>query len=221
MNNHCCIDKCQPEQCCCSCADCRVATALTATESALAEERALNVALKVERDDERQKREEAERRLAKETLCREFSDMAADIAEKERDSERTRAEAAEAKVAELLEGRKKVTAFDLQKRGGEWLGAARSWLQRHTRNGEDVTWGSGDIVEKRFSVREIEDLAADVAAAAMRPQPNEERVTSFLKARWAAEARAIRAEEALREAERQRDIARSTCSACGGSCSDR
>lgn len=121
-------------------------------------------------------------------------------AERERDSERARADRAEAALAEALGDREKVTAFDLMKRGGEWLGAARSWLQRHARNGDRVTWGSDDTIEHRFSVREIEDMAAEVAAAAMRPQPSDERLTTSLKARWKAEA-------ALEQMRRERDNA--------------
>ena len=58
--------------------------------------------------------------------------------------------------------------FELRKRGGKWLGAARSWLQWHTRNGEHVTWGSMDLVEHSFTVRDVEELASEVAAAAIR-----------------------------------------------------
>jgi hypothetical protein len=57
---------------------------------------------------------------------------------------------------------------ELLKSGGEWLGAARTWLQWNTRNGSSVTWGSRDWIDKAFTVVEIEDLAADVAAATMR-----------------------------------------------------
>lgn len=82
------------------------------------------------------------------------------------------------------------TAAELSRRGGEWLGAAREWLQWNTRNGDRVTWGSGDLIEPQLSVRQIEDLAAEVAAAAMRPQPAEETLARALKARWKAEAEA-------------------------------
>lgn len=53
------------------------------------------------------------------------------------------------------------------KQGGKWLGAARSWLQWHTRNGDSVTWGSNDVIEPHLTVKMIEELAADVAEAAV------------------------------------------------------
>lgn len=88
---------------------------------------------------------------------------------------------------EALDGRERVTAGELLRLGGEWLGAARSWIQRKARNGEHVTWGSDDTLEATFSVRDIEELAADAAAIAMRPQPVEQHVSATLRARWTAE----------------------------------
>lgn len=60
-----------------------------------------------------------------------------------------------------------MTKFDLKEAGGSWLGACRSWIQWHFRNGSDVTWGSGDILRGELRVRELEDLALDVAHAAI------------------------------------------------------
>jgi len=54
-----------------------------------------------------------------------------------------------------------------KKQGGEWLGAARSWLQWHCINGDRVTWGSNDVLIPHFTVEKIEDLAGDVAHAAI------------------------------------------------------
>lgn len=96
--------------------------------------------------------------------------------------------AGERRRPEAQEGLERPTAAELLRQGGEWLGAARSWLQWHTRNGDQVTWGSGDLIEPQLSVRQIEDLASEVAAAAMRPQPSEQRLDNALKARWKAEA---------------------------------
>jgi hypothetical protein len=93
----------------------------------------------------------------------------------------------------------RMTASELLRQGGEWLGAARSWMQRQARNGERVTWGSDDVLETSLSVRDVEELAADVAAAAMREQPIEERVDHLLRARWTAEQQRDRA---LAEVER-------------------
>jgi len=58
-------------------------------------------------------------------------------------------------------------ACDLSRKGGKWLGAARSWLQSNTNNGDRVTWGSHDILEPHLTVRQMEDFAAHVAAAAI------------------------------------------------------
>lgn len=52
------------------------------------------------------------------------------------------------------------------KNGGEWLAAARSWVQSHCQNGERVTWGSSDVLEPALTIRQIEELAACVADAA-------------------------------------------------------
>ena len=61
---------------------------------------------------------------------------------------------------------KPLIACDL-KGGGKWLGAARSWIQSHTNNGDRVTWGSLDRLTPYLTVRDMEDFAAHVAAAAI------------------------------------------------------
>ena len=59
--------------------------------------------------------------------------------------------------------------------GGSWLGAVRNWIQWHVQNGEHVAWGSNDVLgglsdrcdsHKRFTVKELEDIASKVAEAA-------------------------------------------------------
>ena len=50
--------------------------------------------------------------------------------------------------------------------GGDWLGSARSWLQRKKHNGSRVTWGSADVLEPPMTVHDVEELAADSAWAA-------------------------------------------------------
>lgn len=60
-----------------------------------------------------------------------------------------------------------ISAVEDPSQGGEWLGAARKWLQWHHKDGERVTWGSGDVLEG-FSVRNVEDLARAVALATLR-----------------------------------------------------
>ncbi len=52
------------------------------------------------------------------------------------------------------------------KNGGEWLGAAHKWLLWHKDTGGRLTWGSQD--EVRMTVKEIEELALNVAIAAQR-----------------------------------------------------
>jgi len=51
-------------------------------------------------------------------------------------------------------------SFDILKRGGHWLGAVRSWMQTRCRNGEDVTWGSHDRLERTFTVKDVEEIAS-------------------------------------------------------------
>ena len=61
-----------------------------------------------------------------------------------------------------------VHSFELARKGGEWLGAARRWIQSRFMNGSDVTWGSLDILKgSPVTVADVEDLAAYVAAAAI------------------------------------------------------
>lgn len=51
-------------------------------------------------------------------------------------------------------------------RGGSWLGATRSWIQRKKRNGSRVTWGSLETLEPNMTVRDVEEVASDAAWAA-------------------------------------------------------
>ena len=61
-----------------------------------------------------------------------------------------------------------VTGLSLLDTGGDWLGVARNWIQCNFHNGDSVTWGSGDILKGReLNVRDIETLAARIAAAAI------------------------------------------------------
>lgn len=69
-----------------------------------------------------------------------------------------------------------ISTYDLMytAEGGEnWLSTARSWIQTTFQNGSEVNWGSQDLLKGKqyFTVRDIEMLAARVAAAAI----NEER----------------------------------------------
>lgn len=53
--------------------------------------------------------------------------------------------------------------------GGEWLGAARNWIQHNALNGSDVTWGSDERLRfsKQFTVKDIEEFAARIAVATL------------------------------------------------------
>lgn len=51
------------------------------------------------------------------------------------------------------------------KNGGQWLGAARNWLLWHKDPNGRLTWGSNE--EVRLTVKEIEELALEVATAAL------------------------------------------------------
>lgn len=61
-----------------------------------------------------------------------------------------------------------ITAQELSNKGGSWLGRVRSWIQWNCTNGDEVTWGSFDhLKNKPFTVKDLELLAADIAAAAI------------------------------------------------------
>lgn len=60
----------------------------------------------------------------------------------------------------------RVTPFELQKAGGSWLGQARSFLQRRAIHGDHLIWGSAAEV-KGLCVLDIEEMAAEIAAAAI------------------------------------------------------
>ena len=65
-----------------------------------------------------------------------------------------------------------VYPHELMAKGGEWLGAVRSWIQVRVWNGEHVTWGNQTepIELKRPVVAELEEFGAIIAAAAMNEQ---------------------------------------------------
>lgn len=60
------------------------------------------------------------------------------------------------------------TKDEFRRQGGKWLAAARSWVQWHCRNGSSVTWGSDEPLVPHLTMRQIEDLASDVAWAALK-----------------------------------------------------
>lgn len=68
-------------------------------------------------------------------------------------------------IDQLVREVKERQSADLNRRGGSWLAKARSWIQRHCRNGERVTWGSNDILQHEFTVYDVEDIALEVAKA--------------------------------------------------------
>ncbi len=58
-----------------------------------------------------------------------------------------------------------MTKTEFKNKGGDWLGAARKWIQGNCINGSTVTWGSKEKLQKEFTVLDIEDLALEVAYA--------------------------------------------------------
>lgn len=65
----------------------------------------------------------------------------------------------------------RVFAHDLMHDGGPWLAEAREYLLWKVPNGDNLIWSSSDKVN--ITVRQIEELACQVAAAAI----NEDRKT--------------------------------------------
>jgi len=68
--------------------------------------------------------------------------------------------------------------IELMKKGGEWIGAARSWLQHHKLNGSRVTWGSSEELQPPMTVKDVEDVALHAAAA------ERDRVSRIVDERW-------------------------------------
>lgn len=70
------------------------------------------------------------------------------------------------KFRAMSEPVKGISALALAARGGEWLGAARNYLQWNAMNGDNLTWNSDDEV-RGLTVRKIEEMASQIAAAAI------------------------------------------------------
>jgi len=60
----------------------------------------------------------------------------------------------------------------LARHGGEYLGAARNFIQRKCQNGDRVTWGSHED-RVTFTVAQVEEMAVDIAVAALREYAKE------------------------------------------------
>lgn len=59
---------------------------------------------------------------------------------------------------------------EFKQKGGDWLGKVRSWIRWNCKNGSDVTWGSDDVLNRlgrEFTVKDIEEIAAEAAFAAV------------------------------------------------------
>ena len=61
------------------------------------------------------------------------------------------------------------TAAELLREGGVWLGAVRSWMQWHKKNGSTVIWGSDEVLNPPMTVRQVEEVAAEAAAMMLVP----------------------------------------------------
>lgn len=79
--------------------------------------------------------------------------------------------------------RKKVTKtnfYDVLNRGGKWLGAVRSYMQSRFRNGDQVTWGSQQILEGApLVVKDVEEIGARAVAAYI--NESEETIDSIVR----------------------------------------
>jgi hypothetical protein len=58
-----------------------------------------------------------------------------------------------------------MSAFDLIRNGGEWLMGVRSWIQSHKLNGDTVKWASNEVLRPAMTVAQVEEAAAEAAAA--------------------------------------------------------
>ena len=65
---------------------------------------------------------------------------------------------------------KQETEQAMLKKGGEWLGAIRSWIQFNFRNGDTVKWGSSEFLQGDICVLDLEHEAA--------------RINGIRKAKW-------------------------------------
>jgi hypothetical protein len=72
----------------------------------------------------------------------------------------------------------RIWAHELLKKGGSWLGEARSYLQWNVPNGDRVIWGSQEPVH--ITVKQIEELAAHVAEDAI-TQDRKEQIAKLKK----------------------------------------
>lgn len=63
-----------------------------------------------------------------------------------------------------------IKPHEVMKKGGKWLGGARTWLQDNIIRGDSLTWGSDEIIG--ITVKQFEEAASVIAAAAI----NEDRV---------------------------------------------
>lgn len=92
--------------------------------------------------------------------------------------------AAMAKTLNESKSTERVYEFQLRKQGGPWLGAARKWLQhrRTTKgvHGDQVKWGDVNAIFE-ISAASVEDLAAEVAAAAFNEQGDKQATIERLR----------------------------------------
>lgn len=58
-----------------------------------------------------------------------------------------------------------IEVHDELKRGGEWLGAGRQWLQNNVVGGDRMCWSDATLVQIPF--RDFEKFALTVATAAV------------------------------------------------------
>lgn len=70
----------------------------------------------------------------------------------------------------MFDNKPPVGSYEDLRHGSKWLGAARSWLQYHRHapgNGESIIWGSDEEIKAPLTMKELEEIALDVAVAAI------------------------------------------------------
>jgi len=56
---------------------------------------------------------------------------------------------------------------EILKGGGNWLGTARGWVQSRCHNGSTVTWNTPEVLVPHLTMRDVEELALEVATTAI------------------------------------------------------
>jgi hypothetical protein len=60
-----------------------------------------------------------------------------------------------------------ISHYEVLKKGGNWIGSVRRWVQSKKRNGETITWGSNEEIKPAMTMLEVETIGAIAVAAYM------------------------------------------------------